>query len=173
MSPQPSVMTRSPSRAFCFTQSAAASRLSTSTEPGDLSGQLCAGDGGVVGLTAAHDGGDDCHIGDLEHIHKVVEQHLGAAVCKRLVDGDEALVAQFPGGVQGRTQLGGVMSVVIHHHSAVALTVDLETASCALEACGSGGALLHGSGPQNGRPRTWPAHCRCCDGPAQPDGCGP
>ena len=37
-------------------------------------------------LTAAHDRGQHGDIGDLEHIHKVVEQHLGAAVCKRLVD---------------------------------------------------------------------------------------
>ena len=41
---------------------------------------------------AAHDGGQHRDIRDLEHIHKVVEQHLGAAVCKRLVDGDEAYV---------------------------------------------------------------------------------
>ena len=68
---------------------------------GDLRCQLCAGNGGVVGLAAAHDGGQHCDVRDLEHIHKVVEQHLGAAVCKRLVDGDQALVAHFFGGVQG------------------------------------------------------------------------
>ena len=34
MSPQPRVMTRSPSRAFCLTHSAASSRLFTRTEPG-------------------------------------------------------------------------------------------------------------------------------------------
>ena len=73
---------------------------------GNLSGQFCTGNGGIVGLTAAHDRGQHSDIGDLEHIHKVVEQQLGAAVCKRLVDSDEALVAHLAGRGQGRTDLG-------------------------------------------------------------------
>ncbi len=77
-------------------------------------------------------GGDDRDIGDLEHIHKVVEQHLGPAVCKRLVDGDQALVAHFFGGVQGGADLGGVVGVVVHDDRTVALAVELKAAARAL-----------------------------------------
>ena len=111
---------------------------------GDLSGQFCAGNGGIVGLTAAHDRGQHGDIGDLEHIHKVVEQHLGAAVCKRLVDGDQTLVAHLLGSGQGGAQLGGMMCIIVHDQSTVALAVDLKAAAGALEVQGGIGALLHG-----------------------------
>ena len=109
---------------------------------GDLGGQLGAGDGGVVGFTAAHDGGQHGDVGDLQHVHEVVEQHLGAAVCKRLVHGDQALVAHFLGGVQGSAQLGGVVGVVVDDQCTVALAVHLKAAAGTLEVQGGIGALL-------------------------------
>ncbi len=59
------------------------------------------------------------------------------------MDSNEALVTQLPGGGQGSPQLGGMVRIIVHHHGAVALAVDLKAAACALEACGSGSALLH------------------------------
>ena len=111
---------------------------------GDFGGQLLAADGGVVGLTAAQDGGQDGDVRQLEHVGKIIQQHLGAAVCKRLMDGDQPLVAQLFGGGQGGPHLGGVVGVVVHHHGAVALAADLEPAADALELRQGGGALLRG-----------------------------
>ncbi len=89
-------------------------------------------------------GGQHSDIGDLKHIHEVVEQHLGAAVCKRLVDGDEPLVTQFLGRGQGGAQLGGVMGIIVHDQSTVAFAVDLKAAAGTLEVQGGIGALLRG-----------------------------
>ena len=111
---------------------------------GNLCSQLCAGDAGVVGLTAAHDRSEHRDVGDLEHIHKVVEQHLGAAVCKRLVDGDQPLITHFLGRGQGGAQLGGVMGIIVHDQRTVAFAVDLKAAAGTLEVQGGIGALLHG-----------------------------
>ena len=58
------------------------------------------------------------------------------------MDGDQALVAHFFGGVQGGAQLGGVVGVVVDDQRTVALAVHLKAAACALEVQGSLGALL-------------------------------
>src|SRR5699024_3723194 len=114
-------------------------------------------DAAVVHFAAAHDRQQHTDVGGVEHGGEIVHQLFGAAVGKRLVHGDDAVVAHAAGRVQRGGHLGRVVGVVVDNDRAVALALDLKAAAGALElgrgALGVGGrqaqrahAAAHGQG---------------------------